>query len=324
MTTSYPSQDASAKKVSTTLSAKKSLDDLTGWDIERYVRRNHLRAYKGSIAAWTLSREIAELYNLEKGGFAFPNIATLSARLLMSDRTISRYIEKMREAVDDNGKPLWRIVRGYKIGNNSSANLYYPLFLEDVLASLNESGKPDEAEAVSLEDAADEATANPALSASDDDMDTQALESDENVSGVHDLFDDVEAVFDTPAANQEQEAQAETAYVLPASWLMQSDEQMMAKVLELVKREKNGESKTPYTKPPALDADTFTNLEVGHQRFLNAFIRYIMHLGNTSQDELNATAANMVEQWSQEKASGSSTFYLKFLSEYLKTWKGFM
>lgn len=324
MTTNYPSKDASGKKVSKTLSAKQSTKDLTNWDIERYIKNNHVYFYPKNTNAWKFSQDIGGFYN-QRRGCAFPSEEALAELWQISERTVRRHVRSMREAVDANGNPLWKIVIGHNMGETNSTNCYYPLFLEDILASLNESNEVDEAEAVSLEHDTDDADEpNSGLNASDDDMDTQALESDESVSGVHDLFDDVEAVFDAPATSQEQEAQAETTYVLPASWLMQSDEQMMAKVLALVKREKDGESKTPYTKPPALDGETFTNLEVSNQRFLNAFIRYIMHLGNTSQDELNAAAANMVEQWSREKASGSSTFYLKFLSEYLKTWKGFM
>lgn len=140
MTTSrpYQSQDTSAKNVSPALSAR-TVRDITRGELGTWVSNHHADFYS-SFGAHMFSYYMANEYYNHKVGYAFPSIDHLAKKLNLSVRMVKYYTASMREARDQNGKPLWEIERGYSTKSGKGmANRYYPLFLRDILK-----GKPVE------------------------------------------------------------------------------------------------------------------------------------------------------------------------------------
>jgi hypothetical protein len=189
MTTTYPSKkDSSAKKVSSKLSAR-TVNDIKNFEIRNYIEDHQADLYGNKTDAWMLSGYIARHYN-PKRGYAYPSIPYMAKKWNKSERQMKRLIRQIREAVDINGNPLWTIVRGNNMGEETVANRYTPNFLGDILEAAAK--KDDDAAASeSNQEQGDVTTEDPTvgMDESTSDLD-EAVEYETEAS--HNLFEEDE------------------------------------------------------------------------------------------------------------------------------------
>lgn len=115
----------------------KTVRDITNGQLGSWVLANHA-SYYGSFNSYMFSYVLAKEFYNKDFGYAFPSIKKLAATFDMSERQVQYHIKALRDARDDEGKPLWEVERGYNTRNGKTmANRYFPLFLRDVIK-----GKP--------------------------------------------------------------------------------------------------------------------------------------------------------------------------------------
>lgn len=143
--TSYPSKKrASSKNASSSKVSARSARDITNGQLGSYILRNHAKYYVGKRSALTTSYVIGKEYYNHELGYAFPPQKLLAPQLGKKERALRDDISAMRDAKDENGNPLWRIVIGKNSAGVPVANRYYPLFLPNVLAEWNKHLEKDD------------------------------------------------------------------------------------------------------------------------------------------------------------------------------------
>jgi hypothetical protein len=332
MTTSYPSQDASAKKVSNTVSAKRTVKDIRNGELQYYAFLNHSSYFPKNYGAYSLHLAIALHYNSNKG-YAHPSIKWLADHTPLEQRQIKNLLKVVKAARDDKGNLLWGVRRGYatKSGKNM-ANQYYPLFLADVLNPKPVEEEPEEwlewhgydpNEHQHADGDLDTLSPESALSASDDDMDTHSLESDEQPD-FHDMFDSEETSvdsYDSDAFGDASPHEDASDIILPDT-VYPDMESMKDFVRHMFNEMRAGVPSSHglginHRTAPVTKSTKFARLPQSDKDFLNAFVSYLSHLSHVDQETFNDLATALVRRWDEAKKP-NAVFYLEYMQDYLE------
>jgi hypothetical protein len=333
MTTSYPSQDASAKKVSNTVSAKRTVKDIRNGELQYYAFLNHGAYFQNNYGAFSLHLLLTLHYNSDKG-YAHPSLEWLEEHVPLKIRQIKNLLKIVKEARDDKGNLLWGVRRGYatKSGKNM-ANRYFPQFLEDVLVPKPVETEPEEwlewhgydpEEHQPADGDPDTLSPEPGLDASDDDeIDTQSLQTDEQPS-FHDMFDSEEASVDSynSDAFENDSPQGNESHIILPDTVYPDMESMKRFVRHMFNEIRLGVPsshgfKVNHLATPATTSIKFARLPQSDRDFLNAFISYLSHLSHVDQETFNDFATALVRRWDEAKKP-NAVFYLEYMQDYLK------
>jgi hypothetical protein len=312
MMTNYPSsKSTSAKNASSSLSARK-VTDIESWEIQRFIWDNHAPFYKGHVPTLLFSMTLAGLFYNKKRGSAFPSMKHLAEKTGWSLRQVSRHVDIMLKAKDENGQPLWEVRSGFNIGGNSKNNEYIPLFRKRILE-----GKPAKVaeDLPFLMVEADRAAEEDAFPEDDQDVDYAADASGVAESPWDQTYNDndddnvsVEAEHHEDDADDESEPEMSPA--LP-SHLAQSEADMW----KLVQKARS-ERKTSYAIPPAFKTGQFLALDGDIRNFLAALTQYCAGFTSLGQSEMNMVAEWIVASWMEHHQDGTESFYKTFMFEF--------
>lgn len=108
---------------------KKDISEVGNAELSQFIFNNHAPYYKGENATLMFTVTLTTVYYSQDEGYAFPSVARFAEKLGTDERTVQRYIKKMREAVDETGQPLWTILSAKDNGGFGRGNHYIPNFV---------------------------------------------------------------------------------------------------------------------------------------------------------------------------------------------------